>query len=240
VIVTGDYDAGRRQQTSADAGRVPLFKTMIIASAEGARPSPDAYLIEQAPDTVIRSHFHIGSEFQVFVAGNGSLGRTPVKPFIAQYVAAQTGYGPIAAGEEGLAYLTLRPLTLSGGKAQYLPDNRDKLDLAAPKRQIASKPFDAAGWNAGSGVATLIAPSADGLAAWIMRVEPDAATDAPVLDGGSGRFHVVMRGEMHVDGCVLDRLGIAWTTGDEPRLRLQAGSSGADVLVMQLPGNAWQ
>src|SRR5260221_2308109 len=63
----GKYDRASRKWVHADSGRVPLHKNEIIASPQGERPSPAAYLVEQDAHLVVRSHFHIGSQFQVFV-----------------------------------------------------------------------------------------------------------------------------------------------------------------------------
>lgn len=239
MIVTGRLDRANRRLVMTDAGNVPLHKNVIIASPEGDRPSPTAYLVEQDSHVVVRSHFHVGSQFQVVVAGSGSLGRNPIKPFVVHYVAPHTGYGPITAGEEGLAYLTLRPLTVPGGGAQYLPDSRDKLDLSLPKRQISSNPFEPLGSEAQACVTEMIAPQADGLAAWIVHLPPRKTSAPPPLDRGSGRFYVVAKGEMSLAGERVQELGIAWATTDERAFALEAGPPGVDVIVMQFPANAW-
>src|SRR5437763_8679238 len=81
----------------------------------------------------------MNSQFQVFVHGSGTLGRTPVAAFVVQYVAPHTGYGPIVAGPEGIWYMTLRPSFPTGQPGYkpvlYLPESRPVLDMSRPKFQ---------------------------------------------------------------------------------------------------------
>ena len=89
-------------------------KVVFITCPPNERPSPNAALIKQSPHSVLRPHFHQASQFQIFVAGGGKLGRHDIKPFTAHYAGQQTGYGPIIAGPEGISYFTLRPVTDTG------------------------------------------------------------------------------------------------------------------------------
>ena len=171
-----DFAANRRRIITD--GDTMLHKTQLIDSVGDAVPSPTAFLIEQGPGVVIRTHFHVNSQFQVFAQGAGLLGRRGVKPFTVQYVAPHTGYGPIVAGEAGLWYFTLRPSTASG--ARYLPDLRASLDPAQPKRQVTSAPHEPAPTSAMPRIETLIEPQADGLAAWMVHLPPGGTSGAPV------------------------------------------------------------
>ena len=229
-----DFSANRRRTTTD--GNVTLHKTQLIASAGDAVPSPTAFLVEQDPRVVIRTHYHVNSQFQVFARGSGMLGRRDVKPFTVQYVAPHTGYGPIVAGDDGIWYFTLRPSTPSG--ARYLPDLRDALDMARPKRQVTSAPHVPERVTGGRRIEPMIEPHADGLAAWMVHIPPDITIDAPVHAGGLGRYHLVADGALLVEKQSLPPLSLVWTSGEDEMLPLRAGAEGAAVIVMQFPGDA--
>src|ERR1700704_1597605 len=113
------------------------WRNGLIASPPEDVIAPQASLVEQDPGTVMEPHFHLENEFQVMVGGSGSLGRHAVEPVAVHYAGAHTGYGPITAGGEGLAYFTLRARMDSG--AQFLPGARDKMQRV-PKRHLLGKP----------------------------------------------------------------------------------------------------
>ena len=229
-----DFAANRRRITTD--GDVTLHKTQLIDSTGDVVPAPTAFLVEQGPRVVIRTHFHVNSQFQVFAQGAGMLGRRDVKPFTVQYVAPHTGYGPIVAGEAGLWYFTLRPSTPSG--ARYLPDLRDSLDKTQPKRQVTSTPCVPARLSGEPRIDTMIEPQADGLAAWMVHIPADTTLEAPAQAGGLGRYYLVADGILLVQDQPLSALSLTWTSGEHEILPLRAGANGASVVVMQFPGDA--
>jgi redox-sensitive bicupin YhaK (pirin superfamily) len=92
--------------------------------------------------------------------------------------------------------------------------------------------------RAGIEVTSMIAPRANGLAAWFMRMPPNATAEAPAHPGGGGRFYVVAGGAMIVSGEPKPRLAAIWTSDDEAPLLLAAEAKGLDVLVLQFPAEA--
>jgi hypothetical protein len=236
MIRLGILDFGANRRRIVTDGDVTLHKTLLIDSTGDGVPAPTAFLIEQGPRVVIRTHFHVNSQFQVFAQGTGLLGRRDVRPFTVQYVAPHTGYGPIVAGENGIWYYTLRPSTPSG--ARYLPDLRADLDLTQPKRQVTSAPHSPAPMPAVAQVETIIEPQADGLAAWMVHLPPGGTSGAPVHPGGLGRYNLVAHGTLMLQQSPLSAMSLAWTSGEHELLPLHAGAAGASVVVMQFPGNA--
>src|SRR5689334_11266367 len=94
-------------------------------------PTPDdplqaqAYLVEQNAGWVLPVHFHLENQYQVVTGGSGTLGAHPVAPLYVHFASRESGYGPITAGPEGLAYLTLRVQGDAG--AWYLPESRPRM-----------------------------------------------------------------------------------------------------------------
>lgn len=215
---------------------VPLHKTMILGPGPDSELGPNAFLVEQGASLCIRSHFHLNSQWQVFVGGAGMLGRKPVKPFVVQYVAPHTGYGPIIAGAEGLQYMTLRPSPQSG--ALYLPDSRVLLDFKAPKLQLASESLLPDGKTSTHTIVDMIAPQANGLAAWMIHIPASSSVAPPAHPGGLARYYLVARGSMIAGGQKLGPLSLAWVSGSDMAMQLEAGENGLDLIAMQFPGDA--
>ena len=230
-----DLSASKRMAIRTD-GDVRLHKTMVLSPEPDLDITPNAFLVEQPAGATVRSHFHVNSQWQVFVGGSGRLGQKPVQGYVAQYVAPHTGYGPIVAGDDGLWYYTLRPSAPTG--AQYLPESRSQLDTSLPKRQVTSELFRPDVANASHPVIEMIAPQTDGLAAWMVRVPPGKTQAPPAHAGGLARYYVVTRGEMIANGEHLGPLSLVWADGDSMALPLQAGATGLTVLALQFPGDA--
>jgi len=238
TVRTGKLDLSAASRTAVRTdGNVRLHKTMVLSPDPNLAFTPNAFLVEQPAGATIRTHFHVNSHWLVFVGGSGKLGQKPVQGYVAQYVAPHTGYGPIVAGDDGLWYLTLRPSAQTGAK--YLPEARSQLDMSQPKHQVTSKWFapDAASANHPS--IEMIAPQADGLAAWMLHLSPGSAQPPPNHAGGLARYYVVTRGEMISGGDHLGPLSLVWVDGDNLAMPLQAGAEGLTVLALQFPGTAY-
>ncbi len=212
------------------------WRNGLIASPPEDAIAPQAFLVEQDPGTVIEPHFHLENEFQVMVAGTGSLGRHAVEPVSVHYAGAHTGYGPITAGNHGLAYVTLR--SRMDSSAHFLPGARDRMQRV-PKRHLLGnpvRPLEASGLAARrvSEIVTILEPQDDGIAAWMLRLPGGRTASAPVHPGG-GRFLLVIGGVLELSGERLPRLATAFVSAEEPAPQLRAGSEGLDLLVLQFP-----
>lgn len=204
----------------------------LITSPVGDAIAPQAFLVEQDPGTVIESHFHEEDEFQIVVAGSGSLGRHPVEPIRVHYAGAHTGYGPITSGREGLSYFTLRTRMDPG--ARFLPGARDKM-RKGPRRHLLGQPVRSVESTASLGKTALIElwePQADGIGAWLLRIPPGQAAAAPV-HGGGARYLLVTGGVLLLQGEPLPRFAAAFVAGEPAELH--AGAEGLEVLVLQFP-----
>ncbi len=239
-IATLERSPPHRERVLTD--NIPVHKTTLFRSDPADFPAPTAHLIEQAPGDVVRPHFHMNSQFQVFVHGSGSLGRNPITAFVVQYVAPFTGYGPITASAEGIWYLTLRPsfpVHQAGYQpVLYLPESRPVQDTDAPKFQVHSQAF-APGLAPGAASMSqpMIAPAANGLGAWWMRLAPGEKATPPAHPHGLARYCVVASGSLWQEGRTLPSLSLIWSTCDEA-VSMTAGSDGAEVMVLQFPEDA--
>lgn len=214
---------------------------LIVPDASAPAPRPQAFLVEQEPNWTLPTHFHQEHQFQVFVAGGGSIGKNPIGHLAVHYASPHSGYGPLISGDRGISYLTLRAVGDTG--AWYLPEQREQLQLRIRKQQAHSTPACRVGADElralpEPALETLIEPDAGGLAAWLMRIPPDISVPAPANgDAGGGRFYVVTQGSLRVGGEALAGLATVFVSRDES-LALQAGGEGLELLVLQFPAVA--
>lgn len=239
MIVVGDYARARPQRRAVTILTGDVFgRTDIVAEGTLEDPGPHAFLVEQAPDVVLPAHFHRNDQFQVAVAGRGTLGRRPLAPVTVHFARGTTGYGPIVAGPQGLHYLTLRARLEYG--AHYLMDPATVVDRTTPKFH-ATSPIaapasgDTAEPRTSRDVQMLLAPDADGMGAWFDRLPPGDAPWQPPDAHGIGRFRVVITGEATGRDGSLCPMSCVWETGDETGPSLVAGARGAEIVTVQFP-----
>ena len=215
---------------------------LIVPDAAVPTPRPQAFLVEQRPRWTLPVHFHQEHQFQVFVGGGGTIGRSAIGPLAVHYASPHSGYGPLVAGDEGISYLTLRAVGDTG--AWYLPEQREQLRLRIPKVQAHAAPDARLGAEPLRHLSapvseTLIEQRDGGLAAWRVRLAPHRQVAAPPgAEHGGGRFLVVTRGSLRDhDDDELPALATAFVSSDET-LDLRAGGEGLEVLVLQFPADA--
>ncbi len=212
-------------------------RTDVIVADPADRAAPQAFLIEQSPESIASAHFHDGNQFQVVVAGGGLLGKHPVRPYTVHYASRHTGYGPLVAGTEGLSYLTLRarpgcpPIWLPGQKHLMQP---------GPRCNIESPPSDADGTadrlaRKAVSVETLLTPRDEGIAAWMLRIPPGERAMPPLHPKSGGQYRVVAGGSMQAEGRVVGHLACIFVPGPESDTAITSGPEGLDVLVLQFP-----
>jgi hypothetical protein len=225
--------AHRRHLTLANG--TTYWRSDLILSAETDSPAPQAFLIEQDPNTVVRAHFHMQDQFQVVANGGGTLGRHALEPISVHYASRHTGYGPITSGAQGLWYFTLRAQTTP--LAYFLPESRGEMaDLPRRnliRRAVAPEDLPARVARSAATMTTVIEPQDDGVAAWLLQLPPDAPVVLPERGAGGDRFYLITDGDMRADAAHLPRFAAAFASADEPRFDGVAGPQGLDVLVLQ-------
>lgn len=214
---------------------VPIDTPETVAPL--ASREPQAFVVEQLPGTIVGSHFHISNQFQVIVAGSGTLGRHPVAPISVHYAGGHTGYGPITAGEHGLAYMTLRAQFNAG--PNHLPQSRSALKDVTRRFELADNihvsDAQELARTAGGVMEPLIAAEEGGLAASILRLGPNASLTPALPYAGGGQYWLVVAGELVHQGQLLPRMSCLFIGPEEQVLLAQAGPQGAQVLLLQFP-----
>jgi hypothetical protein len=230
----------RRRATAGDG--MGFWHTLYLGTtrynmATGeADPPPDAvfpmaFMVEQDPGEVANAHYHQADQFQVVVAGEGSLGTHTVRPVAVHFAGAFTAYGPIHAGAEGLTYFTLRNGFDPGARYMMRNENRVALRMVQGRqhREAVAGPLDAGRCE------ILLGPEPDGMAAWCYRVMPGERLRGPAPDNGRGQYWLVVDGHVQRDGASLGPLSCAFVYPDDALFEATGGPGGATVLAMQFP-----
>ena len=117
-------------------GAAPLRGTYVEGNEANGNALPQGFLVEQPPGSVTPPHFHETDQFQVFVGGSGRMGKQQANPVAVHYAGGHTPYGPIAAGNDGVQYFTLRRRWDPGAK--YMPASRDRLRRGPRRHRLAA------------------------------------------------------------------------------------------------------
>ena len=218
-------------------GNMPLHGRYVDGNEQNDNGLPQGFLVYQPPGSVTPPHFHETNQFQVFVDGSGTMGKHPAGPLTVQYANGHTPYGPIEAGENGVRYFTLRQMWDPGAK--YMPQSRDKLRKGNQRTRIrANIPTYSAAERLGrkqSFAETIFEREADGLAASIRYLAPEAVETLPPPQGTGGQYLIVTSGDMLFEEAFFNRWSTVFVTTDEDAFEVHAGSEGLDLLVLQFP-----
>ena len=211
------------------------WNTYFIQPPKGTR-LPQAFLVEGTPHRVLRTHYHDVDQFQVIVSGDGTLGKHAVRYGSVHFARAHTPYGPITAGDKGLAWLTIRARRDAEG-AQFLPEKREELEQVIGRNpwQISQDPEFLV---SDDDVALRPVPDVKddrGLAAYSLRMKPHAKTLAPDASGTGGQYLVILRGSLELAGKEQRALTVSYIAPNEARFELVAGDDGLDALVLNFP-----
>lgn len=211
------------------------YKSEWMESGQDPVLSPTVFLVEQVPGARLVTHFHGQNQFQVFVAGSGTIGPHALGPVTVHYAGAYTGYGPIVAGEQGLSYFTIRSVFEQG--AMVLPEKRSMM-RRGPKRQFSTAPITPESAQALSSlrevlVEDVVSEQPDGIAVRRIRIPPGGRSAGLDPSLGWGQFSMVIAGGLEHDGRNLSRWECLFASPDEAAPLLQAGPEGADVLCLR-------
>lgn len=237
--------------TEAESRRVPrqlsgggtgwtsvFFGAAPTRSTDGAPDpevgEPQAFLVEQNPGSTVAPHFHFEDQYQLVVRGAGTLGRHPLRAVSLHYANGHTGYGPIVAGENGLAYLTLRERGDQG--AWYLPAERSRMRGSARRYQFTAGPVAPLAPEETRSIAVArvepLFAADESAGAWTVSLGPRDAVPRELCELEAGRFLVVIAGAVVVNNLKLAPLSVAYFSAGEHE-QITAGDEGAQFLMLR-------
>ena len=141
--MSGPEALSRRQVIHSPGTGLEHWGTTFFGprSSTGVAPGPQATMSEMAANETIIPHFHGITQFQLFAAGYGTIGKNAaaIQPLLVQYKDHHTAYGPVVAGPQGLTFMALRIKTGDSAPV-YLdkPGYREKLKSSKRRNWFSS------------------------------------------------------------------------------------------------------
>jgi hypothetical protein len=211
-------------------------------SPDDVAVSPQAFLVEMTPAEVIMPHFHEVEQFQVFIHGEGQLGRVDgaIRPLVVHYTDASTGYGPITASENGLSYFALRPRKDPG--AVYLHKDGYRERLKPSLKRHFSVPVTKSTKPVLSHLAQPVVEQLfnedryslkDGLAASMVRLGAAQSYEVASPQQTGGQYLIVVQGKVKHAGQIFKKWSLFFVEPEAAPICLEAGDKGAEFLVLQ-------
>ncbi len=240
--VTADVALKRRRTVnSLGTGTVHWSTDFLGVRSTEIIDEPQALLIEMNANETIVPHFHAVDQFQVFVAGSGTLGRADAAPITVQYVDHHTAYGPIVAGGHGLSYFALRRQIDSGPVYIDKPGYRDLLK-PTPKRNRYTSPMGLSTEPVLSNRSEVVfeplfdeKDGADGFAAFMLRMGPNMTTKGLDPKVARGLHYLVVNGSFELNGANYGPWSTIFVDPTEAAHELRSAAKGVEVVVMQFP-----
>ena len=208
---------------------------------EAVGERPQAYLVEMIPNATVTPHFHQVDQFQVLVAGSGTLGRKVVPPIALHYVDHHTAYGPIISGPFGLSYFTIRAKSDPG--SIHLDDRGHKEFLKPTKKRYLLAESIALSTEAVLQNRSAVAiesvfegiDDSDGLGAFILRMGAGANTKGPNPETTGGQYYIVVNGSLQFEEVSYPVWSTIYASPADAPLDVCAGSYGLEVLILNFP-----
>lgn len=200
-----------------------------------------AFRIDMSANMQLDSHFHIVDQFQIFMAGSGTIGRDNAAMITAHYADHHTGYGPLIAGSQGMSYLTLRSKTDAGLVKLSTPNVRDLLKPTKRRHRVSSPVV----LSIPPVLAHLEEPVTetvmeekegdDGMTVKVIRLGAGMETPAPATRGTGGYYIIVMNGALVHQGENYEPWSLIWVSHTDPAPVLKAGDAGVEIMISVFP-----
>lgn len=211
------------------------------ANSDVPKKDLQAFRIDMSAHMVLDSHFHIVDQFQLFMAGSGTIGRDDAAGIVAHYADHHTGYGPLVAGAQGMSYLTLRPKTDAGLVKLSVPNVREQLKPTKRRHRVSSKVVlsippvlqnrdDVA-------IETVMEerPGDDGMTSRVYRLGAKMEAEGPATEGTGGYYVIVMNGSLIRDGAEYEPWSLLWVSHHDSAPTLEAGEKGLEAMICVFP-----
>ena len=204
-------------------------------------PGPQAVMTEMAAHEEALAHFHGVTQFQIFPAGSGKMGKRDIQALTVQFKDHHTAYGPIIAGPQGLSFISLR-VKIDESVPVYLrqPDYKEKLK-PSKRRNIFSQPLSLstepvlqfrkeASWEP-----LFEQRYDDGLDGYLVRLGAGMSVTGPDQASAGGYYLFVANGSLDRDGEIFPLWSMVVVDRAEESFEIKAGPKGLEVVLMQFP-----
>jgi hypothetical protein len=231
----------RKMRKATNNGYTQWRTSFIGKRVEQVEDPPQAFLLEMAPPATIPPHFHQVDQFQVFVAGSGTLGRNTVPAVALHYADHHTAYGPIISGPFGLSIFTIRAKSDPGSIRLDKPGYKDMLKptkkryLVAENIPLSTEPV--LQYRSEVSLENTLGEieGSDGLGAFILRLGAGMKTTGPDPRATGGQYYLVLNGSFQLEERSYPAWSIVYAGSTDAPLEVCAGPRGLETLVLNFP-----
>jgi hypothetical protein len=243
IAVNSDTAKQKRREGKGRSTGFPRWRTEFIGSRadKEVKDHPQAFLVELAPNATISPHFHQVDQYQIVVAGGGTLGRNTTALIALHYVDHHTAYGPIDAGPHGLSFFTLRAKSDTGSIRLNTPGYKDFLQptkkryLLAENLGLSTEPVLQ---NRAEIALENVFPDLtddDGLGAHVLRMGANMTYTGPDPRLTGGQFYLVLNGSLRFDAADYPVWSTVYASPTDGPLRIATGDQGLEALILNFP-----
>ncbi len=212
-------------------------------SSVSEAPGPQATMSDLNANETVVPHFHGTTQFQLFIAGSGTIGKAGVlAPLTVQFKDHHTAYGPVVAGPQGLSFMALR-ITTGVSAPVYLdkPGYREQLK-PSKRRNWMSAPVHLstdpvmqhrkeAVWEPLFDVEKID----DEMRAHVLRIGAGMSVDGPNPGDAGGYYVFVANGNLLKGDEELPKWSMVAVESNEAGFKITAGDKGLEALILQFP-----
>ena len=230
---------GRRPIKSRGTGEQHWRTDYLGQPGDGTlKNEPQAFLIEMQANETIMPHFHEVDQYQVFVSGNGSVGRSPHGVLAVHYADHHTGYGPIVAGPLGYSYFTLRAKSDPGAHYLHKPGYREALKPSAKRHGVADGiplSTEPVLMDRKALAVEKLLPELEGggRSVALIRMGPGMDHTGPDPRESGGQYYLVLNGSLEFGATSYSKWSTVFLTPEDAPLAFKAGPKGLEALVLQ-------
>lgn len=244
--MSGSVALARRETILSPGTGIAHWGTEFFGprSSTSEAPGPQATMTDMIPGESLVPHFHGVTQFQLFAAGSGTIGKAAdeLRPLVVQYKDRYTAYGPVEAGPQGLSFMALRIKTGDSAPV-YLdrPGYREKLKPSKRRNWISSpivlstapvmEHRKQASWESLFETQKID----DGLAAQVLRLGAGMKAAGPDPKMAGGYYVFVANGSLEKDGHELALWSMVVVESNEAGFEICAGKTGLEALILQYP-----
>lgn len=191
---------------------------------------PPSHLVEpQNPNHVIKPHFHVRDQFQLFVHTTGRIGSHPITTnFVAHYADAYTPYGPVTASTGTLKFVTLRILPDPGPWHISRPEARAKRRGRGGRYIVQDIPDEG---TVAAGQVEILVGCDDGVCIGRLEIGPGGAGVGVEPVPGASYYYIVVEGAVQDGGRDHPALTHVFVAPGESAPRFHASEVGATLVV---------
>ena len=244
--MSGAEALSKRREVPSPGTGIPHWGTEFFGPRypSALDTGPQSLMTELSANEVVLPHYHGLTQYQVFGAGSGKMGRNDILPLTVQFKDPYTAYGPVTAGPQGLSFFAMRIKTALAGPV-YLnqPGAREKMkpskrrNLISQQIILSTEPVlqnrKEASWEP-------ILPYEqydDGFAAQVLRLGAGMSAMGPDPKRSDGYYLFVGNGSLVHQGRNFPLWSMVVVQSDEDAFEIRAGDKGLEVLVLEFPKN---